>query len=463
MKRHSLLFMVILMTVIIAACGETEPPTETAPVREPTLSFEERITYSSGRAENPLQMVIRPVKVVETRLYALLAAETGIPHSAILPETLLRDDLGLDERLADLNPALQRDFSMTVDKWDAEDILTVADLLEYVQERIGEQVSRTLFRRTGLYIDLVMVEAYGDALYHLCDSDSGVVSVAWLDGITYTAAVAQSCGEPGLQAAIANIRDPEFESLDFVRVPESTPEVTPEATAEVTPEATPEATAEATPDTDEPLPPTETPAPTPTTEPSPIPEPEEDESPEPITPTLQTGERGVIVVSGILGAQDLEVIRGRPFCRLGYTDFYSWFLPTLVMAQEDIDLQRAPSAIVDYPDTAALIQAVRTGECAATGLSQSVFDALDSSDGLSVAATTIEFPFGVFMYPLEVGLGVRLALNEHLALMAQDPTESRPLRLLLGQDAIFPVEEGDFAVLAAFMQVSGYDFAQLGE
>ena len=485
MKRGSLLCVVlIIITLVLAGCGGETPTAEPRPTLEPTLPFEERIEFSSGRAENPLQMMIYPVDTVEDRLVLLLVDELEVLPSSITGEALLRDDLGLSAQLNEINDALFRDFEVAVDKWEAEDILTVDDLVRYIQVKLGDYVSESLFWRTGLYIDVILVDTYGDALSQLCQSYSGIVSMPWLDGVTLTAAVARTCGEPGLQVALAEFREPEFVALELA-VFEETPEATIEPTiAPPTPEATVEGTAEATDEVSEETPSTETPptetvtptdAPVPTEEPTDVAEvtPEatmeltpEATPEEPIEPAemLYVGDAGVLIFSPRLNSTSVAAIQGGVFCRLGYDDFYSWLLPSLLMAQNGIDAQHGPAQIIDYDDELAMVQAVADGDCAVTGLSQFTWDALsDQVSGVVVGQPTIAFSYGVFTYPLEVGLGVRLTLNEQLALMAEDDFDSRPLRLLLGQDAIVPVDEGDFDALEVFMESTGFDFDQIGD
>ncbi|NWF70406.1 MAG: PhnD/SsuA/transferrin family substrate-binding protein [Chloroflexi bacterium] len=51
----------------------------------------------------------------------------------------------------------------------------------------------------GLFVEIIAVQRYAEALAALCASGAGQVSVAWLDGISYAAARAQNCGTPALQ------------------------------------------------------------------------------------------------------------------------------------------------------------------------------------------------------------------------------------------------------------------------
>jgi ABC-type phosphate/phosphonate transport system substrate-binding protein len=60
---------------------------------------------------------------------------------------------------------------------------------------------------SGLVIEVVLVERQAEALAALCNSSSGPVSVAWLDGVGYMAAIEQNCGLPALQVERGRGRD----------------------------------------------------------------------------------------------------------------------------------------------------------------------------------------------------------------------------------------------------------------
>jgi len=271
-----------------------------------------------------------------------------------------------------------------------------------------------------------------------------------LDGVSYTAAVAQRCGQPALQMAVANVRPDEFaETIEFV-VMETPTEVMPEETAEATTEVD---GADGEEDT--------TPTTVPTDEPEVVETPEaEDESPFEIT--LAAGDAGLVIANRDFDSSSIFLVQDRTFCRLGHGDFYSWLLPSLVMIDNNIDPYTAPAEIVDYDDIPSLVQAVADGDCDASGISQSTYNALEDTSGISIIETTIDFPYGIFMYPLEVELGVRLSLTKDMIEFADDLQVSRPLRLLLGQDAIVEVLPGDLDELDAFMIDTGFDFAQMG-
>lgn len=61
-----------------------------------------------------------------------------------------------------------------------------------------EQFESALLEETGLVVEVVTVDRYAEALAALCDSSPTQVTVAWLDGLSYQAAVAQDCGAPEL-------------------------------------------------------------------------------------------------------------------------------------------------------------------------------------------------------------------------------------------------------------------------
>jgi hypothetical protein len=256
--------------------------------------------------------------------------------------------------------------------------------------------------------------------------------------MTYFAAQALNCSQPSLQdlqIALTEERQPEFVDVGIIPEAEATAEATSEAPDE-------EAAADAT---DEPAP-TNTPTPTraltgPRT-----------------SSDLLTGDPAVFIVS-----DEAEASGGIPtstFCRISVTDFYSWFVPTLIFERDDIQ----PENIVEIADGRRLVDAVAGGDCTAASLAQSAFNALEAqgdAEGVMVAETTPPFPFGIMMYPLEVGLGERVNLSENLPRLAEDDAASRPLRLLLGQDAIVAAPPDDFANLGEFIASTGVNLELL--
>lgn len=423
--RHAVLILLLLISFVLAGCGgrseDDTPQVVSSPTPQPTLTIEERIQFPAGQAENPLRMVIRPVDTVNRRIATILTDELDLRAAQARPDASLADVLEDDDNMAALNAALLRDFGVQITGDEASTVATVGELIRHVQGQIGEQVSADIFDRTSLYVNVVLVDDYGNALDNLCASGGGIVSISWLDGITYQAATAQRCGQPALQVAVAEGFEEDF-SVEPV-------------------EATPEATSEATPDVDE--------------------DNEEEPPAEMVASQFRTGTPGVLFTNSSFGSDSIVLVEDRIFCRLGVDDLYSWFLPALVMDQNNLDPLRAPSAIIDYASPEALVDAVESGDCAMSGLAQDQYEML-ASDDLVVVDETAAFPYGILMYPLEVGLGVRLSITENLIAIAEDPEDGRTLRLLLGQNALLPAEPNDFEALDAYLTATGYDFAQLG-
>ncbi len=62
--------------------------------------------------------------------------------------------------------------------------------------RAATDVALTITERTGLQVEVNLVERDADALALLCASSGSDVNIAWVRGITVVAASAQGCGEP---------------------------------------------------------------------------------------------------------------------------------------------------------------------------------------------------------------------------------------------------------------------------
>lgn len=59
-------------------------------------------------------------------------------------------------------------------------------------------VQEALAQQTGLALELVLAERAAEGLGALCESMTDAVTVAWLDGLSYAAAVERGCGEAAL-------------------------------------------------------------------------------------------------------------------------------------------------------------------------------------------------------------------------------------------------------------------------
>ncbi len=241
----------------------------------------------------------------------------------------------------------------------------------------ADDFEAAVLERSGLVVEVQLMDRYAEGLAALCAATGEQVSVAWLNAPTYAAALARNCGMPVLQV-------------------------------------------------------------------------ERDGA---------TGAAGSIIVSANSRRSGLQQLTGSTFCRLGYDDFYSWFVPSLVIRANGLDTANTPQEIVEQDTTAALIQAVAAGECDAGGVPA---DVLEESDSVTVIATTIPFPYAVLMMPVEMPLGQRLALAEALKGIAASSADAVLLRTLLAQDSLKPATTEDFTELMDFMSSTRLDFAQLG-
>jgi ABC-type phosphate/phosphonate transport system substrate-binding protein len=240
----------------------------------------------------------------------------------------------------------------------------------------------------------------------------------------------------------------------------------PEATAEATESATQEATLEAE-STEEATPEITQPAPTlATVEETPEIDLEVTEVAEGNT-EVQVATPGLIILNSDLGTDSIDALRQRTFCRLGYDDFFSWFLPSLVMRGNNIDPSRDLATVTDYADLQELVAAVSDGDCTGAGLSLDALMALqelmpEDISNIRIANETTPFPYALMMYPLEIELGVRLTLNDLFTGFDSSTEAGAALHLLLGQDVIIAIPEDGLNALDAFMAATGLDFAQLG-
>lgn len=412
----------VLCLFILVACGgdsDSDEPEVATPTPAPTLTSEERITFITGSAENPLRMAVTPVQAVENQVMMTVAEVMDEEIDTLSIEDSLSDDL------AQISMTLAEIFDVTFADDRLEDIETIGELIAYSYELLGDAIEADLFERTSIAFEVLTVSR-AESLQAVCNSGSGVVSIAWLDGIGYTVAEADNCGLASLQV-MTNGRDYD---APMMLDSESELEATPESTAEATPEA--------------------------------------DTTPEPISPVddERYTTNGLILLDRRLGSLNIDVVRGRTFCRLGHDDYYSWLVPVLYMESVNIDPERDLEEIVDYASYDELIEAVADGDCTATGISQAVYDNFMISDAdlvedVRITSSSVAFPYPILVYPVDLDLGVRLTLDEVLVELGAE-TESA-LTWLLGHDGIVTFDAGHFTEFSAFMTSTGFDFAQLGD
>lgn len=326
----------------------------------------------------------------------------------------------------------------------------------------ARRLEAEILDRTGLSVAVIVVERDADLLARFCQNTTDLPTAAWLGGLAFAVSEARNCGQAALQVARTARTLDEIEALQPDPIPDAPAPDAESADEAGDGSAVADDEAPADPEADgsagDPEPteaPDATPQPTPTPTPRATPAPSE---------ALLTGTDARIIVNRALGTTDLTAIRGRAFCRVSFTDLHGWLLPTLLFRTADLDLERDAGEIVDYPDRDALLTALANGDCAMASLEAREFAALPPNNRIAAGAiTTANLPFSVLTYPLDIELGVRLALNDAFSDMAGDPDiASQVLFPLLGQDALNPVTPEDFAPLQAFIAASGVDLVALG-
>lgn len=394
-----------------------------------TPDAEARLDAAAGTVDNPYLMVMQTLDLIDGQVPVMLA-DLGADSAS--PSASLRDDLGLRDDLRDLELALVAHFGVDIPDYERDDLQTVADLAPFVTRRVSAALTRAINERTGLFIEIMPVESYAEALAMLCASDSGLVTMAWLDGIAYLAAEALACGDPALRVELADERPSPFAGVAF-----------DSAALDALDD---DAEADSADDAD---------AAAPTLALSPPPH---------VTAparNLQHGTEGVLMIAAELGATNPAVLETRAFCRLSATDFFSWFLPSLIFSAEGV----SPAEVVEMESPLEMLRAIADDQCAGAMFSRlqlRELEDLPEFDEVRVSRTTPIMPYGVLTYPLEVDFGVRLNLDDHLIELAADAVDGRYLHLLLGHHALASTGADDFAALRAFIAESGYDLAQVG-
>jgi len=329
--------------LVVSACGggaeATPEPTATeTPITD--LRFA-ATAVPAGLPENPLQMVVQPV-TSDLYIEPEVTEEPGVGE-VLLPASSTQTELELEEAI-----------------------------LNY----------------SNVTVDIVPVAKPADALRALCEV-TDTVSAVWVDGVSFSAALAQNCGEPiyVVQRRIDN--------------------------------------------------------------------------------QLESGEGGIIIITRTVNNPTLSSLNGGTFCRLDVDDFYSWLLPLMIFRANNIDPANF-EAVVEYDDTDELIEAVASGECTGAGLSGVVYGEMADDDEtlseqISVAYGSPPIPFAVLMYPVEIQLGIRVALNEGLQALVDDESANELLKPFLGQDTLELVDRDDFEEYEAFLDEVGLDFSILGD
>lgn len=426
-----IIFLYLCLVGVLTACGgngsgSDDLMTSISPSPTPSTPYEERIHHQLGTAENPFIMLIKPVDWIDRQIPVML--ET-LGFEAVTAETNLRDGDTLRDDLADLQIAIETTFGVRLLTYELEAVQTIDDLSHFITQRVIAEATRALFDSTSLYIEIQLIENYGQAFNQLCRIDDGLVRMAWLDGLSYLAASEQTCGDGEMMLLHGEERDL-FSDVTFdLSVLDAPATATPNADDEPSAESIVES---------------------------------------PFNPpalqlqNLVSGHTGTLVLNGSLGATNPNVLETRTFCQLDdEADFYSVFLPMLILEQENV----TPAEIRQMSDIEGMLQAVASGDCAGAMVSTRDLNRYSDEewfDDIRISRTSVPFPYGVLTYPLEVEIGVRLSLNSYLMLSSRDAQEGWYLRLLLGYDTITELYPDVHERLQLFVRNLGYDFSQLG-
>lgn len=294
------------------------------------------------------------------------ATATATPRSTPLPAVATVVPPGIED-----NP-----IHMVINPPGSANLVTGAQITSFEEALAAD---------SDLVVEVTVVDRYAEALAALCDSTPSNVTVAWLDGLTYQAAIAQNCGEPVMQAERG-------------------------------------------------------------------------------TGSGSAGDTGLIITRSDSGLGSVQALNGRSFCRISYTDYFSWLVPSILMDAGGVSPVNGLESIVDYPNIRAMVNGLLDEECDAAGISQSEFDDLSGTvrEQLTILEETPLFPHAVLMYPFNLPLGERIRLDNALLAANNDSDGSDAMLPFLAQDRLRRVSSSTFDELSTFLDSTGLDFAQLG-
>lgn len=224
------------------------------------------------------------------------------------------------------------------------------------------ELQALLEQLTDVVLEVSFVETQPEAVGLLCNSDSGTVSAAWLNGFAFAGATASECGIPTLaldrntegasdtsEAGVILLNIAYFETglAGLVAEADESTETDSEST----------------------------------------------ETPEPIDFNSN-------------------------FCRTSISDFYSWTIPLMAFGAENIAIADLDD-VIEMEDYDALIEGMISGECAVIGLPETVWEAYDSSgnipsDTMLVAETSAQFPHHAMVFPFAATLAVIEPISDEI-------------------------------------------------
>lgn len=179
----------------------------------------------------------------------------------------------------------------------------------------------------------------------------------------------------------------------------------------------------------------------------------------------RTGEGVRLIANSETEAATIANLAGLSFCRVGYTDFYTWIVPSMMLRAAGVDPVAELGSVTDVDDSAAVVEAVNAGDCDAAGLSVTDYEDFadgDAGENINTVGQPVTIPYAILTYPPELPLGVRWTLTDSLLAIADDPERRGALDTLLDMDGLERVEESDFNPLINFVRSTGVQFAAGG-
>ena len=178
-----------------------------------------------------------------------------------------------------------------------------------------------------------------------------------------------------------------------------------------------------------------------------------------------TGDTVQLVTQAERGVSSVAALRNNAsFCRVGYDDLATWLVPSIMLQAAGV-MPSDIDEVADYEDLDAVLAAVADGECDAAGVPASALAAANAEtrNALETLAESAPIPYSVLVYPPEMPLGARTALENALTDLMADTDAGEPLRDLLSADALEHVDASDFEDLSDFIAAAGLDLARLGQ
>ncbi len=173
----------------------------------------------------------------------------------------------------------------------------------------------------------------------------------------------------------------------------------------------------------------------------------------------------ILIGSRAANVASVSALADEVFCRLNYADLNTWLIPSIMLREGGITDGSQFSQVRDYEDIDALIAAVAEGECAGAGmLARDFEERADQADrsATTILATSIDIPFSILIYPLEIPLGQRAALTDAFITIGNGSRGDALLSPLLLHDQIIVAEDTEFARLRSFINQAGLNLTNLG-